>query len=304
LVPSHAIFNTPLKVNLTFEERPTPENYFHFAADRPLAKTLQVWRVQTRKFPEIDPGLVSNAGGFPGALDAEVISSGINSKGPDSVALARDRNFFLWGFSGSPSDMTPEARKCFINALCYIMRFDGQNRDRPDRAAPERFKFLAAPAPESPAGSASRPDAAPPQEPSAADVVVAQAELTPATARPGETVTFIVRVKIAPTWHIYAFERSEGAGIPTTLKWKSLDGVAAEGEWTYAEPTRDRDGQRIHEAMVEFRHTLRVRGDTAPGPIRVSCELGYQACDPHLCRPPARVELAAPAEIIGPATGK
>jgi hypothetical protein len=126
VVPSHAIFNEPLKVNLTFEERPTPQNYVQLAGDKKIEKTIKVWPVQTKKFPEIDPGLVSNPHGFGDSPDAEVISSGLNSKGPESVALARHANFFLWGFSASPQDMTPEGRKAFVNVVCYIKKFDGQ----------------------------------------------------------------------------------------------------------------------------------------------------------------------------------
>jgi hypothetical protein len=74
----------------------------------------------------IDPGLVSDPYGFADSPDAEIISSGLNGKGPDSVALGRQGNYFLWGFGASPNDMTPEARKCFINSVCYIRRFDGQ----------------------------------------------------------------------------------------------------------------------------------------------------------------------------------
>jgi hypothetical protein len=126
VVPSHEIFNEPLKVSLTFEDRPTPENYFRLAGDKKIEKTIKVWPVQTKKFPEIDPGLVSNPHGFGDSPDAEVISSGLNSKGPESVALARHANFFLWGFSASPHDMTPEGREVFVNAVCYIKKFDGQ----------------------------------------------------------------------------------------------------------------------------------------------------------------------------------
>jgi hypothetical protein len=126
VVPSHAIFNEPLKVNLTIEERPTPQNYFQLPGDKKIEKTIKVWPVQTKKFPEIDPGLVSNPHGFADSPDAEVISSGLNSKGPESVALARHANFFLWGFSASPQEMTPEGRQVFINAVCYIKKFDRQ----------------------------------------------------------------------------------------------------------------------------------------------------------------------------------
>src|SRR5262249_45365228 len=79
-----------------------------------------------KKFPEVDPGMVADPYGFEDSPDAEVIASGLNSKGPYSVALSRHGNFFQWGFSAQPSDMTPEARKCFLNSVCYIRKFDGQ----------------------------------------------------------------------------------------------------------------------------------------------------------------------------------
>ncbi len=126
MVPTHEIFNKPLKVNFQWEERSTPENYRHWPGGDKLGKTIKVWKVQTKTFPEIDPGLVSDPYGFDDSPDAEAISSGINGKAPDSVALARHGNFFLWGFAAQPSDLTPEARKCFVNSVCYIRRFDGQ----------------------------------------------------------------------------------------------------------------------------------------------------------------------------------
>jgi hypothetical protein len=126
VVPSHEIFQKPLKVDLRFEDHAVPPNYRSYPGGDKLGSTIKVWKVQTKKFPEIDPGLVSDPYGFGDSPDAEVISSGLNHKGPNSVALARHGNYFLWGFSASPTDMTPEARKCFINAVCYIKKFDGQ----------------------------------------------------------------------------------------------------------------------------------------------------------------------------------
>ena len=126
VVPTHEIFQAPLKVNFKWEELPTPENYRHWPEGEKLGKTMKVWKVQTKKFSEIDPGLVSDPYGFDDSPDAEAIASGLNSKGPSSVTLGRQGNFFLWGFSAQPSDMTPEARKCFVNSICYIKKFDGQ----------------------------------------------------------------------------------------------------------------------------------------------------------------------------------
>jgi hypothetical protein len=126
VVPTHTIFHKPFRVDIKFQDHPTPEYYRHWPGGEKLGKTMKVWKVQNKKFPEVDPGLVSDPYGFADSPDAEVISSGLNSKGPEAVALGRHANFFLWGFSAQPSDMTEECRKCFLNAVCYIKRFDGQ----------------------------------------------------------------------------------------------------------------------------------------------------------------------------------
>jgi hypothetical protein len=126
VAPTHEIFQTPVKVKFQWEELPTPENYRYCPEGEKLGKTIKVWKVQTKKFPEVDPGLVSDPYGFDDSPDAEAIASGLNSKGPNSVTLGRHGNFFLWGFSAQPSDMTPDARNCFVNSICYIRKFDGQ----------------------------------------------------------------------------------------------------------------------------------------------------------------------------------
>ncbi len=126
IASGHEIFRTPLKVDLTITDAPSPPHYAALSAGQAVGKRIMLWKVQTRDFPAIDPGLVSSPFGFEDSPDAEIISSGLNEKTPGSVALGRQGNFFLWGFSASPSDMTPEARKCFINSVCYIKKFDGR----------------------------------------------------------------------------------------------------------------------------------------------------------------------------------
>ena len=125
-MPTHEVFKGPFPVALEFEETDTPEDYRHWPGGTELGNRLKVWKVQNKEFPEVDPGLVSDPYGFGDSPDAEVISSGINSKGPEAVALGRHGNFFLWGFSAQPSDMTASGRNCFLNAICYIKGFDGQ----------------------------------------------------------------------------------------------------------------------------------------------------------------------------------
>jgi len=121
----HPIFQTPYPVDPTFVETKTPQSYRNYPAGQNLPSTLRTWKVQTKDYPEIDVGLVSSPTGF-NEPDSEVISSGLNSKGPESVAIARHGNFFFWGFFAQPEHMTEEARKVFANSVAYITRFDGQ----------------------------------------------------------------------------------------------------------------------------------------------------------------------------------
>lgn len=108
------------------ESMPTPEEYPYLTLDKTLGPTMKVWKVQSKEQPEIDPGLVSGLYGFNDSPDAEVFAQGVAGKGPDTVPLGRHANCFLWGFSAPPADMTPAGRRLFVNAVCYIRKFDGQ----------------------------------------------------------------------------------------------------------------------------------------------------------------------------------
>lgn len=121
----HEIFHKPNEVKLTFEDAPTPSNYQGYIESKDLGPTLKVWPVQTAKAGrDCDFGVVSDPYGFEDSPDAEIIASGLNSKGPRSVAIGRHGPFLMWGFSGGPGQMTPEARQVFVNAVAYIRRFD------------------------------------------------------------------------------------------------------------------------------------------------------------------------------------
>jgi len=126
LALDHPLFHSPLEVNPKLEQMPTPEDYPYLTLDAAIGPTMNVWKVQKKDYPEIDPGLVSFLYGFSDSPDAEVIAQGIADKGPDTVALGRQANFFLWGFSASPADMTSAGRRLFVNAVCYMPEFDGQ----------------------------------------------------------------------------------------------------------------------------------------------------------------------------------
>src|SRR5580704_16906313 len=121
----HRLFHSPLEVAPKLEDVPTPGNY-PFLSNERLGATMKVWKVQKRNYPDVDPGLVSTLYGFNDSPDAEVVAQGFAAKGPDTVTLGRHANFFLWGFSASPSDMSPAAQRLFVNVVCYMRQFDGQ----------------------------------------------------------------------------------------------------------------------------------------------------------------------------------
>jgi hypothetical protein len=121
----HAIFHAPLQPKLELADLPTPEGYRYWEADLP--KKLATWRVQEGELGKsVDYGLVSNPYGFEDSPDAEWISSGVNSKGPKSMAIGRHGNWFLWGFAGDPKQMTDSGRQVFLNSICWMKQFDGK----------------------------------------------------------------------------------------------------------------------------------------------------------------------------------
>jgi len=119
------IFNEPIKVELKYGKEKTPEHYVKYAEGKDLPAEIKVWKVHDT-LKEKDYGLVSDGYGFEDSPDCEYISGGINSKGPTSMALGRQGNWFLWGFCAPPEEMTEEARKVFVNTVFYMEKFDGQ----------------------------------------------------------------------------------------------------------------------------------------------------------------------------------
>lgn len=123
----HEIFNKPNRVNLTMVTRPTPQGFFNGHLGARIPKTMPMWRVVTEGFDASNPyliGMVSHGEGFNDSPDAEVISGGVCLKNAEAVAIGRHGNYLMWGFAGSPEYMTNEANQVFVNAICYIKKYD------------------------------------------------------------------------------------------------------------------------------------------------------------------------------------
>jgi hypothetical protein len=454
---THPVFHTPHEIKIALEDRPTPSEYRTRPEGARLGPTIKVWKVQDRGWSlerpddlSTLPGMVSDPYGFEDSPDAEIISSGLNAKSAEGVAIGRHANFLLWGFYSAPSGLTPEGRSCLVNAICYIRKFDGQkplvrksqriaarqwglayalayqeisdprlfaltqpkslrddaakleklrqaqlaafrppfsddvikalgkdasryvdyyraneeffrntsdtgfvlevdedvkglglsNRklallercvsmleqgDRSDLAArilrrytPEAFatprewrawlnanrralfftetggyKFLVTPERTKRVGTRQPTSATP----DANDPVVASAALSPARVQPGRRTEFVVRVKVAPGWHIDGVTRAQGPAGATKLTLALPKGVEAEGEWSCPDPTPAGDGRSTYEGTVEFRRPVRV-SEHARGPLSISCAFGYRACTRFFCRLPTTVELNANGEVV------
>jgi len=129
--------------------------------------------------------------------------------------------------------------------------------------------------------------------------VVAGAALTPANVARGQTLTFVVKAKTAPSWHINAADLAAGGAIATSLKLKLPKGVVTDGEWNYPDPIPNPQGEGfIYEGALTFYRTLKVTSEAPPGLFEVTCDFGYQACDPSTCRPPAKLSLKAKASVV------
>lgn len=125
----HEIFRTPNAVHLTMETRPTPGSFFNGFEGLTTPKTMPMWNVIKRSANANNYviGMVAHGEGFNDSPDAEVISGGVCLKNAEAVALGRQANYFMWGFSASPSYMTDEAKDVFVNAVVYIKKFDHQH---------------------------------------------------------------------------------------------------------------------------------------------------------------------------------
>lgn len=145
--PEHPIFNGPFKVKMTVENKPTPENAYHYPYyhDGPIPDEIPMWTVQTKGYMThkgFRVGMVARPWGYEDSPETEYISSGVCAKTLDAVAIGRHGNFFHWGFAASPAFMTEEARPVLANAIVYISKFAGQTpiaRKYNDRIATREY---------------------------------------------------------------------------------------------------------------------------------------------------------------------
>ncbi|MEE9394819.1 MAG: cytochrome c biogenesis protein CcdA [Planctomycetota bacterium] len=131
------------------------------------------------------------------------------------------------------------------------------------------------------------------------------ASFEPATVAVGGRATLVIRVKMAPTWHVYSV-KAQGDYKPTAINIETK-GLKVDGEISEPEPHHEElAGQKLsyHENSFEFRVPI-IFDPSVKGELRVKGNLFYVACDPNACNPPkstnfrAKINIQAAAESAG-----
>lgn len=122
----HPIFQGPVQVMLTMEKVRNSETIYNYVNGNGIPLEIPMWRVEQNRYEQYRIGMVSHGDGFEDSPDAEFISGGRSLKSIDAVAIGRHGNYLMWGFAASPRYMTDEAKRVFVNAICYINKFSGK----------------------------------------------------------------------------------------------------------------------------------------------------------------------------------
>ncbi len=127
----------------------------------------------------------------------------------------------------------------------------------------------------------------------------------PAAAPPGARVLARLAAKIDPGWHLYSLSTPKGP-IPTTIRLQ--DNPAVAGYRLYQpQPTVQFDPNfkldtETFEKEVVFIVDVELAKNLPPGPVDITAQVRYQACDAKQCLIPVR--KSAPATLrIDPSVG-
>lgn len=136
-----------------------------------------------------------------------------------------------------------------------------------------------------------------------------------AKAPPSSSVTLKLTAQLDEGWHLYSPTTPPGGPIPTTLGLAENPAVA--GSKLY-EPKPDRKFDpnfnletETFEKEVVFLFATDLKKDASPGPLELTAQVRYQACDDRQCLPPRKKTASftltvdptapAPAPFVAPA---
>ncbi|WP_165063568.1 protein-disulfide reductase DsbD family protein [Paludisphaera rhizosphaerae] len=159
-------------------------------------------------------------------------------------------------------------------------------------------------------GKAAAPEASPKAAPKKKDTpeklrprgVSLAPSISPAEAKPGDTVTYKVAVKLEPGLHIYDLEKPGANGngpVPTAFDLFDTGGLQASGAWKPShEPTVKPEPAFGDNVLVEFFEDevawsteLKIPAGAAPGEHTIQSQINYQICNENSCFPPTYQSL-------------
>jgi thiol:disulfide interchange protein DsbD len=128
--------------------------------------------------------------------------------------------------------------------------------------------------------------------------------IVPTEAKAGAKVTYEVRVKLEPGWHIYTFAKQEQADGPPRPRFTTFDlfdtgGLKVAGDWMVSKPPiqhkepafPDLPFLEFYQDEVTWSITLEVPPGTEPGKKTLRCQAGYQICNDQTCKFPGQWTL-------------
>jgi thiol:disulfide interchange protein DsbD len=133
------------------------------------------------------------------------------------------------------------------------------------------------------------------------------AEVSPKSARPGETVTYKVTVTLGGDWHIYEQADQQPAQGPRATQFDlfGLDGLTPAGTWTpdhaahrQAEPMFDNQVFGSFEKTVTWSIPIQVPVTAEAGTKSIRSQIYFQVCNAKSCNPPVRRSLSAVEVVV------
>ena len=131
-------------------------------------------------------------------------------------------------------------------------------------------------------------------------------KVEPATAKPGDRVTFTVTAKLQPGWHLYKLTKKQPETGPrqTELDLFNTAGLKPVGDW---KPSKELIKKKeaafpelefveSYEGEVSFSIALEVPADATAGEKTLQVQAFYQLCNAANCSIPGRWSLA-PAKL-------
>lgn len=124
--------------------------------------------------------------------------------------------------------------------------------------------------------------------------------VTPATARPGDTVEYTVTAAVDPPWHIYAHDPVQPETGPKNTQFDFYDPADLKvGDWRPDRPPVQKkekafpelESVKFYEGEVTWTTRLTVPADAPPGPRTLRNQVYFQICNDVGCKPPRYHDL-------------